>query len=573
MANRRHLAILRQGVETWNEWKKENPKIKPNLRGANLSKKDLAGADFTNADIRSTNFTGANLRGAKFCRAKAGLQRRWAILLVVASWLLALISGFFSVFFSGFVSLIFDSPSFDESVAAAGAAAGVGAVALAGAAAVAVALAFAFAGAGAGDVAVAFAFAVAFAITLLCVYIAWQALKGNEKYALIRNIAIAFAAWGGTSFRGADLTDADFEEARLKSTDLRKAILTRTYWRSAQKLDLARPGNSYLSNAQVRELVKTGEGQGKNFDRINLRGINLRDANLQDTSFIGSDLSRANLQNADLSRAKLVQTLLEGANLTGATLTGAYIEDWGISSSTKLFQLKCDYIFLKLPTKEAPDPDRRPADTKRNFKPGEFASLVGIVANTVDLVFEHGIDWKAFLPTLQELQVKYQDEDLSIAAIEKKPDGAFVVRLNVSPYADKGLIESQAKQLYEEKFKLIEAQYRAELKSLEAEYSIKILDKEEEIKKLYKKHNSDILELGKLAANRPITVEAKAISNSKAMNESIDNSRSFQVGDVGGDFKPIGSPIMSDDVQISGTFAEYINQLPSSSDPDMPGLI
>ncbi len=49
-------------------------------------------------------------------------------------------------------------------------------------------------------------------------------------------------------------------------------------------------------------------------------------------------------------------------------------------------------------------------------------------------------------------------------------------------------------------------------------------------------------------------------------------NRSFQVGDVGGDFKPIGSPIMSDDVQISGTFAEYMNQLPSSSDPDKPGI-
>ncbi len=91
---------------------------------------------------------------------------------------------------------------------------------------------------------------------------------------MIRNIAIAFAAMGGTSFRGADLTDADFKEARLKSTDLRRAILTRTCWRDTQKLDCVRPGTSYLSNAQVRELVRTGEGQGKNFDRINdLRGI------------------------------------------------------------------------------------------------------------------------------------------------------------------------------------------------------------------------------------------------------------------------------------------------------------
>ncbi len=73
-------------------------------------------------------------------------------------------------------------------------------------------------------------------------------------------------------------------------------------------------------------------------------------------------------------------------------------------------------------------------------------------------------------------------------------------------------------------------------------------------------------------ANRPINVTSTAVSKSFAMNESTDKSRSFQVGDVGGDFKPIGSPIMSDNVQISGTVAESINQLPSSTDPNSPGI-
>ncbi|NEQ85551.1 MAG: hypothetical protein F6K26_37225 [Moorea sp. SIO2I5] len=56
------------------------------------------------------------------------------------------------------------------------------------------------------------------------------------------------------------------------------------------------------------------------------------------------------------------------------------------------------------------------------------------------------------------------------------------------------------------------------------------------------------------------------------MNENTDQSRSFTVGDVGGDFKPIGSAMMSDNVQISGTVAESINQLPASSDPTKPGI-
>jgi len=56
------------------------------------------------------------------------------------------------------------------------------------------------------------------------------------------------------------------------------------------------------------------------------------------------------------------------------------------------------------------------------------------------------------------------------------------------------------------------------------------------------------------------------------MNENTDQSRSFTVGNVGGDFKPIGSPIMSDNVEIIGTVAESINQLPASSDPAKPGI-
>lgn len=31
MANKEHLKILKQGVEVWNKWRKENPHIKPDL--------------------------------------------------------------------------------------------------------------------------------------------------------------------------------------------------------------------------------------------------------------------------------------------------------------------------------------------------------------------------------------------------------------------------------------------------------------------------------------------------------------------------------------------------------------
>jgi hypothetical protein len=54
------------------------------------------------------------------------------------------------------------------------------------------------------------------------------------------------------------------------------------------------------------------------------------------------------------------------------------------------------------------------------------------------------------------------------------------------------------------------------------------------------------------------------------MNNSTDQSREFTVGDVGGDFKPIGSPILADNADISGTVAETLNQLPSSPQSAFP---
>jgi len=56
MANPEHLAILKQGVEVWNHWRKDNPDIKPNLRNASLKNLNLASINFSDTDLRGTNF-------------------------------------------------------------------------------------------------------------------------------------------------------------------------------------------------------------------------------------------------------------------------------------------------------------------------------------------------------------------------------------------------------------------------------------------------------------------------------------------------------------------------------------
>ena len=74
MANPEHLKIIKNGVEHWNQWRKENPEIKPDLRkanifednlsGANLSWANLSWADLSWADLSGNVLNGANLNRA-----------------------------------------------------------------------------------------------------------------------------------------------------------------------------------------------------------------------------------------------------------------------------------------------------------------------------------------------------------------------------------------------------------------------------------------------------------------------------------------------------------------------------
>ncbi|NTV66218.1 MAG: pentapeptide repeat-containing protein [Chlorobaculum sp.] len=75
MANEEQLKILRQGVEAWNQWRKENPVTKIDLSGADLRGIDLSGIDLSDAYLSFADLTGtvsrdANFRGAYLATAK-----------------------------------------------------------------------------------------------------------------------------------------------------------------------------------------------------------------------------------------------------------------------------------------------------------------------------------------------------------------------------------------------------------------------------------------------------------------------------------------------------------------------
>jgi hypothetical protein len=72
MANDEHLALLKQGVEAWNAWRRENPDIRPDLSGADLSNARLNGADLSNARLNGAKLGFADLSGANLFEAWLG---------------------------------------------------------------------------------------------------------------------------------------------------------------------------------------------------------------------------------------------------------------------------------------------------------------------------------------------------------------------------------------------------------------------------------------------------------------------------------------------------------------------
>ncbi|MEH2148890.1 pentapeptide repeat-containing protein [Nostoc sp.] len=388
------------------------------------------------------------------------------------------------------------------------------------------------------------ALALAFAVTLFSIYIGWRAMKGDEKYALIRNIAVGFAATGGTSFRGANLTGANFTQATLKSTDFRNTILTNICWHQAKMLDRVRPGSTYLQNSQVRQLLVTGQGQDKNFDRQILRGVNLEKANLADASFIGADLSEANLQDADLSRAKLKQTQLDGTDLTGATLTGTYIEDWGITNTTKLHGVRCEYVFMRLPTKEDPDPLRKPDNKQEVFTDGDFADFIQPIFDTLDLYHNQGVDPRAVAIAFKNLTQNHPEAELEIVAMEKRGDDKLLIRAKNAALSDKSQLRAEYFDDYNQ------------LKALSQSQQLLLVEKDKRIislenmvdtalkqPKFYTQGDTNMSDIS------GINIEGSSNVSGIAGNSSIAN---------------LGT--------ISGNVSIALNQLPDATDAEKPGI-
>lgn len=70
MADAGQIDIVRDRIDHWNDWRRKNTRVVPDLSGADLSDLNLAGADLARADLTGAKLGGTNLSGANLARAK-----------------------------------------------------------------------------------------------------------------------------------------------------------------------------------------------------------------------------------------------------------------------------------------------------------------------------------------------------------------------------------------------------------------------------------------------------------------------------------------------------------------------
>ncbi|MEG4447185.1 pentapeptide repeat-containing protein [Microcoleus sp. AT9_B5] len=388
---------------------------------------------------------------------------------------------------------------------------------------------------------------------VLGIYLAWRALAGDEKQALIRTIAIAFAATGGTSFRHADLTDANFTEATLKSTDFRTANLTRTCFRNTEKLDRARVGNSILADTRVRELLITGNGYKKSYVGANLQGANLIGVNLNEANLKQANLSEATLYQGHLESANLTETQALATDFTAARFTGACLEAWNIDANTKLDRVDCRFVYLlEYPQPGTGDRERRPHHINKCFEPGDFEKVYKKIMETVQILLKDGINPEAFVAAFQKLMQEFTDiKPESIQGFEKK-DNDILLTLKVPEGTGKGKVEQIWDEVYQAR---LESQRQAEqLKAKDEIISIQ-------------KHYVDVFEeLMKGVFGKGLIINNHNHNQSTAENKvasgNSDQSRKVKIS--GGTVNAIGagSLTLGDN---DGTTANTMEQLPDSA--------
>lgn len=264
MANEEHVALLRQGVETWNTWRRTySGKFPPDLAGADLHGMDLDGADLhevylVDTDLHEGILSGANLRYADLSGANLhGADLNGADLHEA------------SLFGANLSEADLSAASLHGTVLG----------------------------------------------------------HATLSHANLRGASLVQASLKAADLRGADLRranlhGADLSEAKLQAADLRGADLHDADLHGADlseaKLHRVNLSKANLSGADLREASL----RGANLSGANLSGANMFRADLFKADLVEGDLCGANLIGANLTGANLVEADFANANLTSCYIYG-----------------------------------------------------------------------------------------------------------------------------------------------------------------------------------------------------------------------------------------------------------
>lgn len=268
-----------------------------NLRGKSFREQDIRNTDFSGSDLRGSDFTGANLAYANFSNTRSGLRTSSYILIFTVSLLISLLSGYIAMLAGMTYQTMINSA--DEKIKLAGnitsalfiifivlavwkgvgftfkiafpvillylilgailkfTGAGTGLGAFFGALALCLLVLMFFVGtisrAGAGTLSsniIFFIVAIGGAmfgrslggglgtvlLAIACMIISKRALNGTKGFELLNSVSLKVSSYFGTSFKSADLSNANFSCSVIKNTDFTGAKLDGVNWENAKKL-------------------------------------------------------------------------------------------------------------------------------------------------------------------------------------------------------------------------------------------------------------------------------------------------------------------------------------------------
>jgi len=360
-----------------------------------------------------------------------------------------------------------------------------------------------------------FAFALLIFITVL-------AIKEDEQFHLLKRYGLILSSIKGTNFYYTNLKNANFCNTILRGCCFNKDTnIDNVCFKDARYIEYAIFTDTIMEKIKVRYLLNTGKCLDNNYSSLIMKGAYLDNFNLEGIDFSEADLSNASLKNTNLRNVKLIKSQCVGADFFAADFTGACIENWNIDKSTNLKDAHAEYVYLLSNQK-----GRRPISGI--FMGNEFSVLFQKVVDSVDFIFDNGIDWKAFMLAFNSIKEKIKIESsfentLSIQSIENKGDGVFVVRVNAPPNIDKEKIYENFTKYYDTQLKIIENTFLTKLEGKENEINI------------YRKQNTDLKHIIQSLAKQPPR-DQYFISGDNIVNKEKSNATFIKNNIVSNDF-------------------------------------